>query len=60
MKKKNAIIFLVANTIYLALVFYVKGTLYPVDEGFRFLVALLFCVINGFIVMGISVWAFDD
>jgi hypothetical protein len=60
MKKKYAIILLVVNAIYLALVYYVLGILHPFDEGVTFLVALLFCTINAFILLGISLGAFDD
>jgi hypothetical protein len=62
MKKKYAIIFLVVNTIYLALIYYVLGTLYPASEGLRFLIAFLFCCIcpAPFILLGISLGAYDD
>jgi len=59
MKKKNAIILVSVNAIYLALLFYVEGTFYPVDEAVRCLIALLFCVINAFIALGISEGVYD-
>ena len=60
MKKKNAIILIVVNAIYLALVFYVKGTLYPDSEDFRFLIAFLCFIINGFTMFGISIGVYND
>jgi hypothetical protein len=60
MKKRNAIILLVVNAIYLALVFYVKGTLYPVREDVRCLIAFLWFIVNGFTMFGISVGVYND
>jgi len=60
MKKKNAIILLVVNAIYLALVYYVKGTLFPDSEDFRFMIAFLWFIVNGFVLIGISLGIYND
>jgi len=59
MRKKNAIILLVLNAIYLALVYYVEGTLFPASEDFRFLIASLWIIVNGFTLFGISIGVYD-
>lgn len=59
MKKKNAIILLVVNAIYLAAVYYVFGTIHPFGFDARFLVVLLCAILNAFVFLGFSLDIYD-